>query len=115
MLPALSAVAVSVVAAVLPSLMSAWPTVIRIGSGGVMVVLAAGAAGAFIGELIAARRKLADDRRADEADEDARRRALEDTRERAAIDQSVAGLLRTEFAVVEFSGRTDELARLQAW
>jgi len=114
-LPALSAVAVSVVAAVLPSLMSAWPTVIRIGSGGVMVVLAAGAAGAFIGELIAARRKLADDRRAAEADEDARRRALVDTRERAAIDQSVAGLLRPEFAVVEFTGRTDELARLQAW
>ncbi|WP_433465941.1 hypothetical protein [Spirillospora sp. CA-128828] len=107
-------VAAGVVAAAVPMLPESWPLAVR-ALLGVLGAIAAGAAGSYVSEVITARRKIAEDRQAAVAEWEARRRALVTTRELVASDQSVAGLLRPERAVVEFIGREDELARLRAW
>ena len=107
-------VGVGVVAAVVPLLPASWPLVVRALLGAVGVI-AAGAAGSYVSEVIAARRKIAEDQRAASAEAEARRTALVATREFAASDQSVAGLLRPERAVVDFIGREEELRRLKEW
>jgi tetratricopeptide (TPR) repeat protein len=107
-------VAAGVAAAVIPMLPSSWPLAVRALLGVVGVVMA-GAAGSYVSEVIAARRKILEDQRAAVAEVAARRDALVATRELTASDQSVAGLLRPERAVVQFAGRQEELRRLLAW
>ncbi|TDB86039.1 hypothetical protein E1264_19305, partial [Actinomadura sp. KC216] len=94
-------VAAGVVAAVVPLLPSSWPLMVR-ALLGTLGAIAAGAAGSYVSEVIAARRKIREDDRAAVAELETRRDALVGTREVAASDQqSVAGLLRPERAVVE--------------
>ncbi|WP_272499213.1 tetratricopeptide repeat protein [Actinomadura litoris] len=91
-----------------------WPLWVRVLLG-VLGAIAAGAAGSYVSEVIAASRKKVEERRARAAEVEAHRRVLVATRERAASDQSVAGLLRPERGVVDFVGREDELKRLREW
>ncbi|MFI0412337.1 tetratricopeptide repeat protein [Actinomadura sp. 3N508] len=108
-------VAAGVVAAVVPLLPSSWPLAVRALLGTVGAIAGA-AAGFFAGEAIMARRRVVEGERAAVAESEARRGALVGTRELAASDEeSVAGLLRPERAVVEFVGRVDELERLREW
>ncbi|QXJ23629.1 hypothetical protein AGRA3207_004811 [Actinomadura graeca] len=95
-----------VVAGVVPLLPKSWPVVVQ-ALLGVLAAVAAGAAGTYVTDLIAVRRRSVEVRRAEVAEPGARRAALAATGERAAADQSVAGLLRPERAVVDFVGREE--------
>ncbi len=107
-------VASGVMAAVVPMLPGTWPVVLRVLLG-VLGAIAAGAAGSYVSEVIAVHRTRAEERQARVAEVESRRGALAATREVAASDRSVAGLLRPERAVVDFIGRADELRRLREW
>ena len=107
-------VGAGVVAAVVPLLPASWPLGVRVLLG-VVGGIAAGAAGSYVSEVIAARRAMVEEDRSAVAEAEARRDALVATRELAAFDQSVAGLLRPERGVVGFIGRQEELRRLREW
>ena len=85
-----------VVAAVVPLTPSTWPQAVRMALA-VVGAIAAGAAGSYVSEWLAARRamKVAED--AAEAEAEARRAALVATREVPSADVSVAALLRPEY------------------
>lgn len=77
--------------------------------GPIVTAAAAGATGTFIGEVINARRKMAEDNSAP-------RQVLSEARVHPAADlRSKAALLRPERAVVGFTGRRTELERLLSW
>lgn len=71
-----------------------WPWVVETLLFGTAVAIAGGATGTFLAGVIDARRVRSEGLRAAEKAEDERRGALVGTRELAASDLSVAGLLR---------------------
>ncbi|GAA4239718.1 hypothetical protein GCM10022254_61010 [Actinomadura meridiana] len=104
-----------VVAAVVPMLPQSWPLAVR-ALLGVVGAIAAGAAGTYVSEVIAARRQAVEADRAATAEIGARQDELAGTRELTSSDeQSVTGLLRPERELVDFVGRADELGRLREW
>ncbi|MEV4159947.1 hypothetical protein [Nonomuraea dietziae] len=78
-------------------------------------VIAAGAAGAYVSEWLAARRTIRAAEQAAIAEAEKRREALVATREVAATGESVASLLRPERGAVTFAGRVAELKILTRW
>ncbi|MFC6086820.1 tetratricopeptide repeat protein [Sphaerisporangium aureirubrum] len=105
---------VGVVAAVVPLVPSTWPLAVRLLLAAIGVI-AAGAAGSYVSEWLAARRAIKAAEQAAIAEEERRRETLVATREVAAAGESVAGLLRPERGAVTFFGRVEELKSLTRW
>ncbi|MBB5626671.1 tetratricopeptide repeat protein [Sphaerisporangium krabiense] len=105
---------VGVVAAVVPLAPSTWPLAVQLLLATIGVI-AAGAAGSYVSEWLAARRAIKAAEQAAIVEEEKRREALVATREVAAAGVSVAELLRPERGAVMFAGRVEELKSLTGW